>query len=47
MKMPAAYIGFVLKPSGLFDPNPSNDLPPSPRKGAALPAAGEAKGCCH
>jgi primary-amine oxidase len=38
--MPAAYIGFVLKPNGFFDLNPANDLPPSPKK--------EAKGaCCH
>jgi primary-amine oxidase len=37
--MPAAYIGFVLKPNGFFDLNPANDLPPSPKK---------AKGaCCH
>jgi primary-amine oxidase len=27
--MPAAYIGFLLKPSGFFDGNPANDLPPS------------------
>ena len=27
--MPAAYIGFLLKPSGFFDANPGNDLPPS------------------
>jgi primary-amine oxidase len=26
--MPAAYIGFLLKPNGFFDINPSNDLPP-------------------
>ncbi|HJZ94634.1 MAG TPA: primary-amine oxidase [Gemmataceae bacterium] len=38
--MPAAYIGFTLKPSGFFELNPANDLPPSPKK--------EAKGaCCH
>jgi primary-amine oxidase len=38
--MPAAYIGFTLKPSGFFDLNPANDLPPSPKK--------ETKGaCCH
>jgi primary-amine oxidase len=38
--MPAAYIGFVLKPSGFFALNPANDLPPSPKK--------EANGsCCH
>ena len=48
--MPAAYIGFMLKPSGFFNLNPSNDLPPSPRKGAAthaLPLAEKAGGCCH
>jgi primary-amine oxidase len=28
--MPAAYIGFLLKPNGFFDRNPANDLPPSP-----------------
>ncbi len=27
--MPAAYIGFLLKPSGFFDQNPANDVPPS------------------
>jgi primary-amine oxidase len=27
--MPAAYIGFLLKPNGFFDQNPANDLPPS------------------
>jgi primary-amine oxidase len=27
--MPAAYIGFLLKPNGFFDRNPANDLPPS------------------
>ena len=27
--MPAAYIGFLLKPSGFFDANPANDVPPS------------------
>lgn len=27
--MPAAYIGFLLKPCGFFDMNPSNDVPPS------------------
>ena len=30
--MPAAYIGFLLKPSGFFDMNPANDLPPSASK---------------
>jgi primary-amine oxidase len=39
--MPAAYIGFVLKPSGFFDENPANDLAPSPKKKV------EAGGCCH
>jgi len=27
--MPAAYIGFLLKPNGFFDRNPANDVPPS------------------
>jgi primary-amine oxidase len=27
--MPTAYIGFLLKPNGFFDLNPSNDVPPS------------------
>jgi primary-amine oxidase len=30
--MPAAYIGFLLKPAGFFALNPANDVPPSPRK---------------
>jgi primary-amine oxidase len=29
--MPAAYIGFLLKPNGFFDANPANDLPVSPK----------------
>jgi primary-amine oxidase len=29
--MPAAYIGFLLKPNGFFSANPANDLPPSPK----------------
>ncbi len=37
--MPTAYIGFLLKPSGFFDQNPANDVPPSP-------AAKMAGGCC-
>ena len=47
--MPAAYIGFLLKPSGFFDRNPANDVPPSAAKRAvpALPAADAGKGCCH
>ena len=32
--MPAAYIGFLLKPSGFFDANPGNDLPPSTKVAA-------------
>jgi primary-amine oxidase len=39
--MPTAYIGFLLKPSGFFDMNPANDVPPSEPKGI------EVKGCCH
>jgi primary-amine oxidase len=39
--MPTAYIGFLLKPSGFFEMNPANDLPPSEKKTAA------AAGCCH
>ncbi|UUO04373.1 primary-amine oxidase [Blastopirellula sp. J2-11] len=38
--MPSAYIGFLLKPSGFFDLNPGNDVPPSAAKDAA-------SGCCH
>lgn len=30
--MPAAYIGFLLKPNGFFDQNPANDLPPMKKK---------------
>ncbi len=30
--MPTAYIGFLLKPSGFFDSNPANDVPPSKLK---------------
>jgi len=32
--MPAAYIGFMLKPNGFFDKNPGNDIPPSMHHGA-------------
>ena len=35
--MPAAYIGFLLKPCGFFDRNPAIDLPPSAPKSH----------CCH
>jgi primary-amine oxidase len=38
--MPTAYIGFLLKPSGFFDLNPANDVPPS----ASHKPAGS---CCH
>ena len=38
--MPAAYIGFLLKPSGFFDLNPANDVPPSKKRLAV-------GGCCH
>ena len=38
--MPAAYIGFLLKPSGFFDLNPANDVPPSKKQLAV-------GGCCH
>ena len=37
--MPAAYIGFLLKPSGFFSMNPANDVPPSAKKAG--------KSCCH
>ena len=37
--MPTAYIGFTLKPSGFFNLNPANDVPPSKPKAAG--------GCCH
>ncbi len=30
--MPAAYIGFALKPNGFFAANPANDVPPSPKR---------------
>src|SRR6185295_1669463 len=39
--MPAAYIGFLLKPAGFFNLNPANDLPPSKKKEAAKGS------CCH
>lgn len=40
--MPAAYIGFLLKPLGFFDENPGNDIPPSPSK-----MSQNGKSCCH
>jgi primary-amine oxidase len=39
--MPAAYIGFLLKPSGFFDLNPANDLPCSEPKPQTVTS------CCH
>jgi primary-amine oxidase len=38
--MPAAYIGFTLKPAGFFSQNPANDVPPSAKKKPG-------QGCCH
>ena len=38
--MPAAYLGFLLKPHGFFRQNPGNDIPPSVKTTVA-------KGCCH
>ena len=32
--MPTAYIGFLLKPSGFFDQNPANDVPPTKPTGS-------------
>ncbi len=37
--MPAAYIGFLLKPNGFFKQNPGNDVPPSKKT--------VKKDCCH
>jgi primary-amine oxidase len=37
--MPAAYIGFLLKPNGFFSQNPGNDVPPS------KPSAGHCDKC--
>jgi primary-amine oxidase len=41
--MPTAYIGFLLKPSGFFDHNPANDLPPSSVEGVD---GSQSNGCC-
>jgi primary-amine oxidase len=38
--MPAAYIGFMLKPNGFFAMNPANDVPPS------QPKTKESGSCC-
>jgi primary-amine oxidase len=46
--MPAACIGFLLKPNGFFDLNPANDLPASEAKtanGAAVPD--KPHSCCN
>jgi primary-amine oxidase len=40
--MPTAYIGFSLKPSGFFDANPANDVPPSSK----MKGNGDGS-CCH
>jgi primary-amine oxidase len=40
--MPAAYLGFLLKPLGFFDENPANDVPPSVSK-----AGSNGSNCCH
>jgi primary-amine oxidase len=40
--MPAAYIGFLLKPVGFFDLNPANNLPPSTQKVVSR----EGRSCC-
>ncbi len=40
--MPTSYIGFLIKPSGFFDINPSNDVPPSKAK-----HEGDSTGCKH
>ena len=39
--MPAAYIGFLLKPHGFFNENPSNDVPPAAKTNKA------SVNCCH
>ncbi len=41
--MPAAYIGFLLKPAGFFDHNPGNDLPTSAKQ---VTSAKQAASCC-
>lgn len=42
--MPAAYIGFLLKPHGFFDQNPANDVPPAAKTNKASVQSGS---CCH
>jgi primary-amine oxidase len=41
--MPTSYIGFLLKPNGFFDANPSNDVPPEQRD----KDKSQSNGCCH
>ncbi|AJY73480.1 primary-amine oxidase [Paenibacillus beijingensis] len=43
--MPAAYIGFMLKPVSFFNQNPAIDLPPSPKKNSCSSAVKESG--CH
>ncbi|WP_139491521.1 primary-amine oxidase [Brevibacillus dissolubilis] len=45
--MPAAYIGFMLKPSGFFEKNPGLDVPPNPQKCNSMVKKGNAVGSSH
>ena len=45
--MPAAYIGFLLKPNGFFAMNPANDLPAPATKKKGLTLAAAKGDCCH
>lgn len=42
--MPTAYVGWLMKPSGFFDENPANDVPPTPTTVRAAPLGVTA--CC-
>jgi primary-amine oxidase len=44
--MPAAYIGFLLKPLGFFNMNPANDIPPMKMHVKAAPSTNSSS-CCH
>jgi primary-amine oxidase len=44
--MPVDYAGFMLKPDGFFDRNPTLDLPAPPRGHCAPAAAAPDGGCC-
>ena len=44
--MPVDYAGFMLKPDGFFDRNPTLDLPAPPRGHCAPEAADADGGCC-